>query len=60
MIKTKYVCTKCGGDNILYDAWARWNPDTQEMELERNFDNTFCEDCESECSTKKVEEEEQV
>lgn len=58
MSKIKYVCTKCGSDNVLFDSWARWNEDKQEMELETTFNNSYCEDCENDCRVKEVEIEE--
>ena len=49
----KYICTRCGSDRIVWDAWACYNPETQQMELENHFDFTFCKECDGECSTAK-------
>lgn len=57
MAKEKIVCSACGGENVLVDAWARWNVDKQEWELDNTFDDKFCEDCEGSCSYDWVEVE---
>jgi DNA-directed RNA polymerase subunit RPC12/RpoP len=56
--KIKYVCTQCGSDNVLFDAWAAWNEEKQEMELVTTFDDTYCEQCGGECKVKEIEMEE--
>lgn len=38
-------CRHCGGENILADACARWNVETQEWELSNVFDDKTCDDC---------------
>jgi hypothetical protein len=38
---TKPVCSTCGSDDIVVDAYARWNPVTQQFELERDTSTTF-------------------
>ena len=58
MEKYKYICTECGSDNIKWDAWAAYNEETQEMELDNWFDNTYCIECDGECSINKVPMEE--
>ncbi len=43
MAKTKFICSYCGSDDILFDAWAAWNKETQEMELQQHFPKpVFC------------------
>lgn len=49
MNKHTYVCTTCGSDQVLLDAWAAWNPDTQKWELSSTFDSAYCEKCMGEC-----------
>jgi hypothetical protein len=46
-MKHKIVCSHCGSENIKRDAWATWNVDTQEWDLDDVFDSCFCEDCTS-------------
>ena len=43
--KTVKVCHNCGSDDIVKDAWASWNVEKQEWELEDFFDDTFCRAC---------------
>ena len=43
-------CKTCGGQNVKRDAWASWDPDTQEWVLERVFDAGHCDDCDGETS----------
>lgn len=52
---TKYVCTTCGSDDVMTDAWAEWNPATMQNELRSSFDDEHCESCEGECRTEEVE-----
>jgi hypothetical protein len=33
MEKTKPVCRSCGSSDILVDAYAQWNQETQEWEV---------------------------
>ena len=39
------ICNHCGGDNILRDAFAEWDFQTQAWVLQNVFDEYFCEDC---------------
>ena len=41
------VCRTCGSENVVCDAWAKWNRTTQEWELDQSFDDTFCRDCDT-------------
>lgn len=52
--KEKPVCTQCGSDDVLADAYAWWDVDKQEWALSNTFDNSYCEDCEGECSLEWV------
>jgi len=45
-----YTCTKCGGKNVLRDAWVEWDETTQEWQVQNVFDEAFCEDCEGTAS----------
>ena len=46
MTKIKMVCSECGGEDVVKDAWASWSEENQEWELLTTFDNTYCNDCE--------------
>ncbi|WP_300043097.1 hypothetical protein [uncultured Paracoccus sp.] len=41
-------CRYCGGQNLLADACARWNVETQQWEMSHVYDGVTCEDCETE------------
>lgn len=53
--RIKLVCNTCGGDDITFDASARWNVETQEYEMTGLYDNKDCQDCGGECHTEAVE-----
>lgn len=44
--KETWFCSVCGSLNIVHDATARWDPDTEEFELIDVCDGDYCEDCE--------------
>ena len=44
--KIVMVCSYCGSPNVVTDAYASWNTDTQSWELETTFDDGFCYNCE--------------
>lgn len=59
--KVKLVCRSCGSDDIVSDAYARWDVQTQEWDLSSVLDNKICESCgyeKSYCDEVPVEEEE--
>jgi len=47
-MKITKVCPYCGSDNVSRDACARWKPETQQWEISALYDNSYCEDCDSE------------
>jgi hypothetical protein len=47
----EFQCTSCGGNRVLCDAWVSLN-DPEDV---RTFDQTYCEDCDGECSVREVE-----
>ena len=44
-----FICSNCGSDQVVSDAWAEWSIETQQWELGEVFDHTFCLACETEC-----------
>ena len=42
------VCSRCGSDQVVVDAWASWNPLTGFWELEDTFDHAWCKACDAE------------
>lgn len=47
-IGTLPVCSKCGSERVVKDAFACWNPETGLWELENVFDHEHCHQCEGE------------
>ena len=43
------VCSLCGSENIKADAYAVWDPETQQWELSETFDKgAYCQGCDGE------------
>jgi DNA-directed RNA polymerase subunit RPC12/RpoP len=55
MAKYNYVCSTCGSENVLRDAWVAWNVERQKWELVSTFQAAFCEDCEGGASLDAIE-----
>jgi len=45
--RVKYVCSNCGSDHILWDAYAEWCVDTQKLVLSTTYDHKECGACNS-------------
>jgi hypothetical protein len=45
---SRIICGDCGSDNVLRDAWARWDPVTQSWEVAVVHSAGFCHDCDTE------------
>lgn len=45
--KTTVRCGSCGSADVMRDAWACWDDDTQDWVLGSVFDAAFCEACEN-------------
>ncbi|SCA58128.1 hypothetical protein MTBPR1_80182 [Candidatus Terasakiella magnetica] len=43
--KIKIVCTSCGNNEILVDAYATWSIELQKYELSSTFEKAHCEKC---------------
>jgi len=59
--RTKPVCSHCGSDDVLCDAYAQWDTENQEWALVTEFPNYVCNsgECDgSECSVNWVPVEE--
>lgn len=52
--KIRMVCATCGSDDVLADAWASWDINSQQWELSQTFDEKYCNNCEDSC--KLIEE----
>jgi|GEM_PF-3345853 len=45
MGKITYKCPECGGVDLVMDATARWNDDSQKWEFSDTTDYVTCQDC---------------
>ena len=46
-------CSECGSADVLFDAYAAFNPATNAFELFNAFDKgTFCQCCDGGCSVR--------
>lgn len=58
-MKIKKVCSYCGSENILFDAYAKWDVEKQEyVHDDVLYGNVFCEECKGECSVREIKIEE--
>jgi hypothetical protein len=55
MKRYKMVCSDCGSEDIVSDAYAEWNKFTQRWELSDLHDYSYCRSCESESRIDEVE-----
>lgn len=46
--KKHIVCKKCGSDDVIFDAVAHWDYETQKMKLLDTLEYTICNNCEYE------------
>ncbi len=53
--RVKIVCSHCGSDQVVRDAWAIWNTENQHWELHSMYDHTQCDICGKEDAVKQVE-----
>jgi len=53
--KRKKVCKYCGSDDIVVDAFARWNPDKDMFVLDEVFEYTYCNQCDGETQIEDIE-----
>ena len=42
-------CSKCGSEDVVVDAYVKWNPEKDDWEIDNVFDYCFCNECEQEC-----------
>lgn len=56
-MKLRMKCRDCGSTSVLRDAYAEWNEESQEWELQNIFDAAIC--CSEECDGGETEIEEE-
>lgn len=53
--KVKMVCERCGSQEVVADAYAVWDVESQSWELQSTFDKgSYCSNCDGECRIKSV------
>lgn len=46
----KVICAACGADNVMRDAWVRWDAASQTWEVAAIYDDGgWCNQCADEC-----------
>lgn len=59
--RIKMVCKECGSDDVLCDAYAVWDVDTQQWEVVNTFDKgAYCNECDGETRLEQEEVEVEV
>lgn len=53
--RVAYICSHCGGNAVLTDAWAEWDVDQQSWTLQDTVTEAFCRQCDGETSLIEVE-----
>jgi len=46
----QFHCKKCGSDDLKWDAWAKWDNESQQMQLAEHYDHCECNNCEEKCT----------
>lgn len=55
MSRVKYVCSECGSDDVLADAYAEWDEEHQRWELTDTFDKgAHCNACDGETRLEEI------
>jgi len=52
MEAVKKVCSYCGSTDVLVDAWAKWDEETQTWVLDSVYENSICNVCDGESKIK--------
>ena len=53
-MKYNFICSDCKSDDVLADAYAEWDIDSQKWVISNTFSNSFCNSCEGETKLIKV------
>ena len=53
-MKYNFICSDCKSDDVLADAYAEWDTDTQKWVISNTFDNAFCNSCNGEANLIKI------
>jgi hypothetical protein len=55
MPKRNMICSQCGSDEVLRDAYASWCIETQQWVLDNVFDYAHCRTCDEETNIEEIE-----
>ena len=50
MPKITIVCSHCGSDDVMRDAYAVWSVEDQEWVTHSTYDNAYCYNCSGDTS----------
>ena len=54
--RIKMVCTECGSDEVLADAYVQWDVEKQDWIVQNVFEKGgYCDTCEGEARYEEVE-----
>lgn len=53
-LKVQMVCAHCGSSDVMRDAWAEWDVETQDWVLGTIFDHAHCNDCDGKTTLSEV------
>ena len=54
----KKTCKDCGSEDLLFDAWARWDYATQENILVDVYPKAICQSCGGQCTVNEIQTDE--
>ena len=55
MKRLNYICKHCGSSDVIFDAYAQWNPESQEFVLYSISDDPWCCECGGETAVKTID-----
>lgn len=58
MAKINYVCKTCRSEDVGRDAWAQWDVESQQWQIQNVMSQGFCFKCEGEADLEEIEEKE--
>lgn len=53
--RVKMVCSHCGSEDVVADAYAKWNVDSQAWQVAQTFDKGgYCSQCDGETRIERL------
>ena len=50
----QYFCKQCGSSDICFDAYAKWDAESQYFKVYNTYEETWCRECDGENTVKVV------